>query len=89
MSALELLDWRRQVFELYEGVRAELYPHVAHAGWAAVRDRLFGEHASSPVRGAFSGLPVAEYDPGWRVTARLRQMPIPAQRPAQCGLEGP
>jgi uncharacterized protein (DUF1684 family) len=71
VSALELLDWRRQVFELYEAVRAELYPHVAHAGWAAVRDRLFGEHPSSPVRGPFSGLPVAEYDPGWRVTARL------------------
>ena len=36
MSALELLDWRRQVFALYDGVRAELYPHVAHAGWSVV-----------------------------------------------------
>jgi uncharacterized protein (DUF1684 family) len=71
VSALELLDWRRQVFELYEAVRAELYPHVAHAGWAAVRDRLFAEHPSSPAQPPFSGLPVAEYDPGWRVRARL------------------
>ena len=73
MSALELLDWRRQVFALYDGVRAELYPHVAHAGWSAVRDRLFGEHPQSPAveRAAFRGLPVADYDPQWRVTARL------------------
>lgn len=73
MSTLELLDWRRQVFALYDGVRAELYPHVAHAGWAAVRDRLFADHPESPVpdRSAFSGLVVADYDPDWRVTARL------------------
>jgi uncharacterized protein len=73
VSPLELLDWRRQVFDLYDGVRAELYPHVAHAGWSAVRDRLFGEHPQSPVvdRSAFTGLPVADYDPDFRVTARL------------------
>lgn len=70
---LELLDWRRQVQALYDGVRAELYPHVAHAGWSAVRDRLFADHPCSPVpdRSRFSGLPVADYDPAWRVTARL------------------
>lgn len=73
MSVLELLDWRRQVLALYEGVRAELYPHVAHAGWTAVRDHLFAHHPQSPVpdRAAFDGLPVADYDPDWRVTARL------------------
>ncbi|MEX2292112.1 MAG: DUF1684 domain-containing protein [Mycobacteriales bacterium] len=77
---LELLDWRRQIFELYENVRAELYPHVAHAGWAAERDRLFADHPCSPVadRKAFRGLAVADYDSGWRMTARLE--PAPAQR---------
>lgn len=72
-SALERLDWRRQLTELYEAVRAELYPHVAHAGWIAVRDRLHAEHPCSPIadREAFRGLDVAEYDPDWRVTARL------------------
>lgn len=72
-TALELLDWRRQVAALYEGVRAELYPHVAHAGWTAVRDQLFAEHPCSPVadRAGFRGLPVADYDPAWRVTVRL------------------
>ena len=73
MSPLELLDWRRQVLDLYEGVRAELYPHVAHAGWSAVRDRLFAEHPQSPVpdQSRFAGLPVADYDSAWRVVARL------------------
>lgn len=73
MSTLDLLDWRRQVFALYEGVRAELYPHVAHAGWTAVRDRLFAEHPQSPVpdRSSFTGLVVADHDADWRVTARL------------------
>ena len=72
-SVLERLDWRRQVGELYDGVRAELYPHVAHAGWIAVRDRLYAEHVCSPIadRDAFRGLEVADYDPDWRVTARL------------------
>lgn len=70
---LELLDWRRQVHELYDGIRAEIYPHVAHAGWIAVRDRLYAEHACSPVPApaAFPGLKVADYDPDWRLTARL------------------
>lgn len=72
-EALELLDWRRQVHALYDGVRAELYPHVAHAGWVAVRDQLFGSHPCSPVpdRESFGGLAVPDHDPAWRVTARL------------------
>lgn len=73
MSVLELLDWRRQVHELYDQVRAEIYPHVAHAGWAAVRDRLFAEHPSSPVadRDRFPGLPVPDHDPAFRALVRL------------------
>jgi uncharacterized protein (DUF1684 family) len=73
VTALELLDWRRQVLDLYDGVRAELYPHVAHAGWTAVRDRLFAEHACSPVpdRSSFPGLEVGDYDPQWRAVVRL------------------
>ena len=80
MNALELLDWRRQVLDLYDGVRAELYPHVAHAGWTAVRDRLYAEHPCSPVpdRSAFPGLAVADYDPQWRAVVRLE--PADAQR---------
>lgn len=71
-AALELLDWRRRVCALYEGVRAELYPHVAHAGWAAVRDQLFAEHPQSPVdRETFRGLEVPDHDPAWRAVVRM------------------
>ncbi|MCW2614773.1 MAG: hypothetical protein JWN08_1767 [Frankiales bacterium] len=70
--SLDLLDWRRQVAKLYDDVRAESHPRVAHAGWAAVRDQLFGEHPQSPAdRGTFRGLTVAPYDPGWRVEVPL------------------
>ena len=78
-AALDLLDWRREVFALYAAVRAERHPNVAHAGWAAVRDRLLAEHPCSPAdRTAFAGLHVGHYDPAWRVEARLE--PAPAAR---------
>lgn len=76
MSPLELLDWRRRTTTLYEQVRAELYPHVAHAGWAAVREQLLAEHPCSPVdRDAFSGLHVPDHDPHWRAVVRLEPAP--------------
>ncbi len=71
-AALELLDWRRRVHALYDGVRAEAHPAVAHAGWATVRDQLFAEHPQSPVdRATFRGLSVPEHDPAWRAAVRL------------------
>lgn len=74
--SLDLLDWRRQIAQLYNDVRAERYPHVAHAGWQAVRDRLFAEHPQSPVdRASFTGLQVADYDPAWRVEVVLEAAP--------------
>lgn len=70
--SVELLDWRRQIAALYAAVRAESHPAVAHAGWCAVRDRLFAEHRCSPVdQTGFSGLSIATYDPDYRVEARL------------------
>lgn len=70
--SLDLLDWRRQVAQLYAGVRAESHPEVAHAGWVAVRDRLYAEHPQSPAdREHFDGLHVPAYDPAWRVEVRL------------------
>lgn len=74
--SLELLDWRRQVARLYAGVRAESHPNVAHAGWAAERDRLFAVHPESPAdRDRFRGLHVAPYDPDWRVEVPLEAAP--------------
>ena len=67
-----MLDWRRQLQELYAAVRAERSAAAAHGGWAAVRDRLYAEHPCSPAdRERFSGLRIAPYDPAWRVEVHL------------------
>lgn len=66
-SWLSLLDWRRQVADLYAGVRQQRAtdPQAAHALWTAGRDNLFGGHPQSPLppesRAAFTGLPVWPY----------------------------
>ena len=74
--SLDLLDWRRQIAQLYNEVRVEGHPQVAHAGWQAVRDRLFAEHSQSPVdRAGFTGLRVADYDPAWRAEVALEAAP--------------
>ena len=70
MIALEVADWRRQVFALYKEVREQADPAAAHARWRAGRDELFRSHPSTPLlpedRPAFAGLPVTDYDPAWR-----------------------
>jgi uncharacterized protein (DUF1684 family) len=76
--SLDVLDWRRRTAALYELVRAEVYPPVAHAGWAATREQLFRTHPASPVDDARYALPVAPYDPQWRAEVLLE--PAPAQR---------
>jgi uncharacterized protein (DUF1684 family) len=73
---LELLDWRRQVAELYATVRAEVNPTRGHAVWRAGRDRLFRTHPQSPV-GAEDplreiGLPYWPYDPALRFQLELQ-----------------
>ena len=71
-TALDVVDWRRRVFALYAAVRAraETDPAAAHATWRTVRDELFASHPASPLlaehRAAFTGLPIAPYDPAWR-----------------------
>lgn len=70
MTALEVADWRRNVFALYAAVRAANNPAVGHELWRTGRDRLFSAHSATPLlpedRGVFVGLPVAAYDPAWR-----------------------
>lgn len=67
---LDLLDRQRQTAALYAAVRAERHVPTAHAGWAAVRDRLHLEHAPSA-----AGLQVPAYDPDWRVEVRVEAAP--------------
>jgi len=72
---LDLLDWKRRVFELYAEVRAASDPAAAWGRWREVRDRLFASHPQSPLtaeaRASFAGLPYFEHDPAARVPADL------------------
>jgi uncharacterized protein (DUF1684 family) len=76
MTALEVADWRRQVFALYAEVRAATDLLAAHDLWRRERDRLFAGHPSTPLlpqdRAEFTGLPVRPYDPEWRFEAVLQ-----------------
>lgn len=86
-SRLATLDWRRRTRRLYDEVRdtAETAgPEAAHALWRAGRDELFATHPASPLlphhRDGFAGLPVAAYDPAWRLDALVE--------PAEPGPDG-
>jgi uncharacterized protein (DUF1684 family) len=73
---LDLLDYRRTVFDLYRQVR-ELGTHSpeAYALWRNTRNRLFAEHSQSALdaeqKATFSGLPYWDYQPAYRVIAKL------------------
>jgi uncharacterized protein (DUF1684 family) len=75
IELVDLLGWKRRVFELYAGVRAAQDPRVAWHVWRAVRDDLFRTHPQSPLpeaaRASFTGLEYFPYDPALRVTAQL------------------
>jgi uncharacterized protein (DUF1684 family) len=70
---LELLDWKRRVFQLYADVRAASEPERAWERWRAGRDELFLTHPQSPLdpaaRAGFDGLPYFPYDPALRLLA--------------------
>lgn len=74
-DALDLLDWKRQVFALYEQIRGSSDPRSAWELWRAARDRLYREHPQSPVpaeqRDGCPGCSYFEYDPRARVLARI------------------
>jgi uncharacterized protein (DUF1684 family) len=74
-DALELLDWRRRIAELYAGVRASSDRHSAWTGWCETRWKLFREHPQSPIppshRDSSSSPCLYDYDPAWRALADL------------------
>jgi uncharacterized protein (DUF1684 family) len=76
-NPLDLLDWKRRVFELYAEVRAGSGsdPEAAWRRWRAVRDDLFASHPQSPIppeaRTGFRGLPYFGHDPAARVLAEV------------------
>ena len=73
MDELDLLDWKRRVFDLYAAVRAARSPEDGWRAWRRTRDELFRSHPQSPIpaaeQAAFDGLPYFDYDPRLRVLA--------------------
>ncbi len=82
VELLDVVDWRRRVFALYQQVRelAGADPAAAHAHWCTVRDDLVGSHPASPLpvaaRPTFTGLPVAPYDPAYRFEVEIGPAPV-------------
>ena len=75
IEELDLLDWRRRVFELYREVRAGKSPQASWRAWREERDRLFATHPQSPLeperRAEFAGLRYRDYDPAMRTLAAV------------------
>src|SRR4051812_12147758 len=90
-AALTLLDWRRQVFELYAEVRTTADPATAHERWQQGRNELFVSHPQSPLsaerRASFAGLPVAPYDAAMRFDCVLEPAD-PEHRDVPTGTDG-
>jgi uncharacterized protein len=75
---LDLVDWRRRVFALYQQIRSSADPKSAWDLWRQTRDRMFAVHSQSPIppgeREAFKvtgGLSYFDYDPSARVLAGI------------------
>ncbi|HEV2754315.1 MAG TPA: DUF1684 domain-containing protein [Actinomycetota bacterium] len=77
-EALDLLDWKRRVAELYAFVR-HAHPRAGWQRWREARDELFRAHPQSPLpveqRGDFGGLEVYPYDESFRVAAEIEPAP--------------
>ncbi len=76
MTPLDVVDWRRRTYALYAQVRSMPDAVAAHAHWRAARDEMFATHPASAIlpedRAAFTGLPVAPYDPAWRFEVEIQ-----------------
>jgi uncharacterized protein len=77
---MALADWRRRVAELYASLRAdERAPEMRAVAFRAARDRLFVEHASSPVpeaqRRDFRGVAYFRHASALALRARLEPDP--------------
>jgi uncharacterized protein len=78
---LELLDWKRRVFDLYREIRADPDPQSAWHTWRGVRDELIARHPQSPLdasrRVAFRPA-YFDYDPALRVLADVLPVELAA-----------
>jgi hypothetical protein len=92
VNATSLLDWRRRVAAIYAEVRATADAAAAHRAWQAARSELLATHPQSPVpsgeRAAFTGFPVAPYDPALRFHAEIDTSVAPARIEVSTGTDG-
>src|SRR5438552_4266550 len=90
VDTLDLLDWKRRIFELYSEVRSAPKPHHGRQHWRDVRDALFRSHRQTPVapelRKAFERLEYFPYDPALRMFAEV--VAAPGERRAIAGSAG-
>lgn len=89
-DVLTLLDWKRQIQELYASVRNDHDPRRAWMRWRQRRDELFRNHPQSPLpqhqRATFAGISYFDYDPQARVEAAFeRSADGSVQAPASTG----
>jgi uncharacterized protein (DUF1684 family) len=74
-ETLDLLDWKRRIFELYAEIRRSDDPAPAWRRWRDVRDALFRTHPQSPLppgaQQAFPGVEYFAYDPELRFLANV------------------
>ena len=93
-SAIQVADWRQRVFALYAEVRvlALVNAEAAHGVWRDGRDALFRTHPQTPLlpddRPAFTGLPVAPYDPAWRFEVEVTAPDAPGGFDFETGTDG-
>jgi uncharacterized protein len=92
MTPTSLLDWRRRVAAIYAEVRATPDPQAAHRAWQAARNALLATHPESPLlpadRAAFTGAPVAPYDPELRFYVEVDTDIEPTRIEVSTGTDG-
>lgn len=90
---LDLLDYRRTVFGLYQHIR-QLGTNApdAHRTWIDTRNQLFGQHSQSALnpqqRANFAGLRYWVYNPAYRVLAELNTDVDPVEYDISAGHDG-
>lgn len=84
--SLEVLDWRRRVFELYRQVRAQDEPEVAHRIWREERTHLIASHPASPNNE--SRLRHAPYDASLRFEVTVDRNVSPMRLEIPTGTDG-
>lgn len=89
---LDLLDYRRRVFESYRTIRLADDPSSVTLDFRRAKDDLFKHHSQSPLsdaqKAAFTGLDYYPYNPAWRVVGTLSNLDRPVEFELDIGEDG-